>query len=216
MENQTSTKHNDSIESNATKKSPKNLKTEKSQSTAHGTVRKNENSQFMDGAGHVTSGPSMEDSKFLMESSIAAGSTKQQSKFIENDDHQAHKTMTNIPENHSLYHESHSMLESVTHQEQSAKVQRVMNDGSALMGIISGSGQGYFDAGFSRASKHEESVRKKSKTKQSQRVRMPMATKIIDNIIYPVQTKRGLKWGKPLPIEPKLQTVTEGSNQMGT
>lgn len=29
---------------------------------------------------------------------------------------------------------------------------------------------------------------------------MPMATKTIDNIIYPVQTKRGLKWAKKRPV----------------
>jgi hypothetical protein len=54
------------------------------------------------------------------------------------------------------------------------------------MGIISGNNQGYFDGGFSRASK-EINIRKKSKgPKQSQRIRLPMAQKVIDNIIYPV------------------------------
>ena len=117
MDKQTEQKHNDSIESNINKKSPKVLKTEKSQSTAHGTVRKNEDSKYIEGPGHITGGPSLEDSKFLMESSIAAASVsmRNQSKFSENDGNldRAHKTMTNIPENNSLYHESHSVLDGV-------------------------------------------------------------------------------------------------------
>jgi len=34
------------------------------------------------------------------------------------------------------------------------------------------------------------------KQKNKQRTAMPMKKMVIDNIIYPVQTKRGLKWGK--------------------
>jgi hypothetical protein len=54
-----------------------------SHSTAHGTVQKNEPSTGLDG--QVTGGPSIEDSKFLMESSIAAQSISmpQDSKFTE-------------------------------------------------------------------------------------------------------------------------------------
>ena len=65
-------KHVESKHEVNTQQSPKNLKTEKSQSTAHGTLRKNEQSHIVDG--QVTGGPSMEDSKFLMESSMAQNS----------------------------------------------------------------------------------------------------------------------------------------------
>lgn len=41
-----------------------------------------------------------------------------------------------------------------------------------------------------------EQRRRKKLTGKSERVPLAMATKTIDNIIYPVQTKRGLKWGK--------------------
>ena len=34
------------------------------------------------------------------------------------------------------------------------------------------------------------------KQKKGAKVPMPMKKMVIDNIIYPVQTKRGLKWGK--------------------
>ena len=34
------------------------------------------------------------------------------------------------------------------------------------------------------------------KQKKGAKIPMPMKTTKIDNIIYPVQTKRGLKWGK--------------------
>lgn len=85
------------------------------------------------------------------------------------------------------------------------------------MGIISGTNEGYFQGDYSRAvSKETGKARKKSKNREAQRARLPMATKVIDNIIYPVQTKRGLKWGKPKQAEPRLQTVTEGSIQTGT
>ena len=65
-------KHAESKHEVNTQQSPKNLKTEKSQSTAHGTLRKNEQSHIIDDK--VTGGPSMEDSKFLMESSMAQNS----------------------------------------------------------------------------------------------------------------------------------------------
>ena len=100
-------KHTQSKHEANTEQSPKNLKTEKSQSTAHGTLRKNEQSHIIDGA--VTGGPSMEDSKFLMESSMAQNSISipHQSKFTDNDEHEhISKGMHNIPENNSLYHES--------------------------------------------------------------------------------------------------------------
>jgi len=47
-----------------------------------------------------------------------------------------------------------------------------------------------------------------------------MATKTIDNIIYPVQTKRGLKWGKRKDkgITTEMdgqQAVTQASGQTG-
>jgi len=55
----------------------------------------------------------MEDSKFLMESSMAQNSISMphQSKFTENDEHDHNsRGMQNIPENNSLYHESQDML----------------------------------------------------------------------------------------------------------
>lgn len=58
---------------------------------------------------------------------------------------------------------------------------------------------------------------KRKKDKSANRVAFPIAKKTIDNIIYPVQTKRGLKWGKR---KDHNQTVGEGQhtqlkNQMG-
>ena len=56
----------------------------------------------------------MEDSKFLMESSIANHSISMphQSKFTDNDEQEhVSRGMHNIPENNSLYHESQDMLD---------------------------------------------------------------------------------------------------------
>lgn len=68
---------------------------------------------------------------------------RNQSKFMEHDE-RANKTMTNIPENNSLYHESHSVLEGVSQPDRQNPTNRPLNDGSTLMGIISGTNEGYF------------------------------------------------------------------------
>ena len=66
----------------------------------------------------VTLGPSQEDSKFLMESSIAQQSLlmPHMSKLTENEDNEPDhnrplRGMQNIPENNSLYQESQGLLE---------------------------------------------------------------------------------------------------------
>ena len=199
------TKHFESKDNSIIGQSPRHLPTEKSQSTAHGTVRKNEQSHQQDG--QITGGPSFEDSKFLMESSIAQQSISMphQSRFTENDDNEGEvdraRAMHNIPENNSLYHESQDILEGHRHYHQSPPdsmgirtgQQRIMPHGGIdIIASRSTGAQNQMDSIIENSTRDG----KRKKDKSANRVAFPIAKKTIDNIIYPVQTKRGLKWGK--------------------
>jgi hypothetical protein len=108
-----SLKPEDSIQESNHEKSHEQLATEKSQSTAHGTIRKFEPSRDIEGPSvTVGNAASIEDSKFLLENSAQQSiMMPHMSKFTDNEEQEAdplraYQVMQNIPETHSLYKES--------------------------------------------------------------------------------------------------------------